>query len=204
MHLEHTESGLFAPLTQVSPEEPLDVPGLTRRMKQGDETAYRTFYDAYYHRLWRYLLVVTAGDEEATAEALQSTLIRVVRYVKIFSAEESFWGWLTVLARSALSDQRRGRNRYMAFLGRFTRHSEIQQGPLLHDTAPDARLRSLLENNLAALSTEERALVEAKYFDGQSVAEIAHDLGVSESAIESRLVRVRSKLKAALMKGLKE
>jgi DNA-directed RNA polymerase specialized sigma24 family protein len=104
---------------------------LTRRMVQGDETAYRTFYDAYFDRLSRYLLVVTAGDEDAAREALQSGLVRVVRHIKIFTSEAVFWSWLTVLARSALSDQRRKRRRYLAFLDRFTWHTRAQQSTLL-------------------------------------------------------------------------
>src|SRR2546427_4287238 len=96
-------------------------------MKEGDEMAYRIFYDAYYHRLWRYLLVVTSGDEEASGEALQSALVRVVRHIKVFPDDAAFWGWLTVLARSALSDQTRGRRRYLAFLDRFTKHGQVQQ-----------------------------------------------------------------------------
>jgi hypothetical protein len=32
--------------------------------------------------LSRYLLVVTAGDEDKTHEALQSALVRVVRHIK--------------------------------------------------------------------------------------------------------------------------
>src|SRR5262245_30851481 len=95
-------------------------------MVQGDEAAYRVFYDAYYDRLRRYLLVVTAGDEDVTREVLQSALVRLVRNIKVFQDEVSFWGWLTVLARSAFIDQIRARKRYWSFLERFTRHSEIQ------------------------------------------------------------------------------
>ena len=64
--------------------------------------AYRLFYDEYYERLRRYLIVVTSGNEETTREALQSTLVRVVKHMKRFATEGEFWGWLTVLARSAL------------------------------------------------------------------------------------------------------
>jgi hypothetical protein len=98
-----------APVSAISAEvnsgDAVEVAELTRRMAAGDEAAYRTFYDAYYDRLWRYLLVVTAGDEEAAIEALQSALLRVVRHIKVFRSEAVFWSWLTVLARSALSDQ---------------------------------------------------------------------------------------------------
>src|SRR5450759_4647475 len=111
------------------PAEPLDVAALTRRMVEGDELAYRSFYDVYFNRLSRYLLVVTAGDEDAAGEALQSALVRVARHIKVFPSEAVFWSWLTVLARSALCDQTRKRRRYLAFLDRFTWHSRAEQMP---------------------------------------------------------------------------
>src|SRR5205814_9299783 len=147
----------------VEPGETLDVARPTRRMKEGDEMAYRTFYDAYYPRLWRYLLVVTSGNEEASSEALQAALVRVVRYIKVLPDDTAFWGWLTVLARSALSDQNRGHRRYLAFLDRFTKHTQVQQVSPDH-TAADSKLLTMLEANLAEMPSEERELVEAKYF----------------------------------------
>lgn len=171
-------------------------------MAQGEETAYRTFHDAYFDRLSRYLLVVTAGDEDAAREALQSALVRVVRYIKVFPSDAVFWSWLTVLARSALGDQTRKQRRYLAFLDRFTRHNRTQQAAP-DDAGADARLASLLERSLGALPFEERRLVEAKYFERRSVHEIAEDLSLSEKAVESRLVRIRQKLKAGILDGLK-
>ena len=188
-------------MADAKPPQPLDVVALTRRMVQGDETAYRAFHDAYIERLSRYLLVVTRGDEEAAREALQSALLRVVRHIKVFPSEAVFWSWLTVLARSALSDQTRKRRRYLAFLERFTWHSQAQQAAA-DDPEADAKLAALLETNLGALPLDERRLVEAKYFERRSVHYIAGDLGLSEKAVDSRLVRIRQKLKAAILDGL--
>jgi len=84
-------------------------------MAGGDEAAYRQFYDAYFDRLLRYLLVVTGGNEEAAREALQLALVRVVRHVKTFETEEKFWSWLTVLARSAFADESRKRGGILPF-----------------------------------------------------------------------------------------
>jgi len=190
------------PVVEVNSGEPLDVAALTRLMKEGDEMAYRTFYDAYYPRLWRYLLVVTSGNEEASSEALQSALVRVVRYIKVFPDDTAFWGWLTVLARSALSDQTRGRRRYLAFLDSFTKHSQAEHS-VPDEPAADAKLLALLETNLASMPPDERQLVESKYLERRSVREIAEELETSEKAIESRLVRVRRKLKSALLEALK-
>jgi RNA polymerase sigma-70 factor (ECF subfamily) len=184
------------------PPEPLDVAMLTRRMAAGDELAYRTFYDAYFNRLSRYLLVVTAGDEDAAREALQSALVRVVRHIKVFPSDAIFWSWLTVLARSALSDQTRKRRRYLAFLDRFTWHTRAQQAAP-DDAEADARLVRLLETSLEALPFDERRLVEAKYLERRRVREIAEELNLSEKAVESRLVRIRHKLKTCVLDGLK-
>ena len=164
--------------------------------------AYRTFYDAYYPRLWRYLLVVTSGNEEASSEALQSALVRVVRHIKAFPNETAFWGWLTVLARSALSDQTRGRRRYLAFLDRFTKHSKVEHS-VPDEPVADAKLLALLETKLAAMPPDERQLVESKYLERRSVREIAEELGTSEKTIEPRLMRIRRKLKSALLEALK-
>jgi RNA polymerase sigma-70 factor (ECF subfamily) len=171
-------------------------------MAAGDEAAYRIFYDAYFDRLLRYLLVVTGGNEEATREALQLALVRVVRHVKVFESEEKFWSWLTVLARSALADESRKRRRYFAFLDRFTRHQET--GPSAMDNGEaDEQLRALLESKLTALPEDERQLVERKYILRQSVREIAGGQQTTEKAVESRLSRVRRKLKDAVLAELK-
>jgi RNA polymerase sigma-70 factor, ECF subfamily len=185
-----------------SPREPLDVAALTRRMAGGDELAYRTFYDAYFDRLSRYLLVVTAGDEDSAREALQAALVRVVRHIRVFPNDAVFWSWLTVLARSALSDQTRKRRRYLAFLDRFTQHARVEQDAS-DDGQPDARLLASLDRSVAALPSDERQLVERKYFARRPVREIAQELQTSEKAVESRLVRVRRKLKDAVLAQLK-
>ena len=179
-----------------------DIPALTRAMAAGDEAAYRKFYNAYFDRLLRYLLVVTGGNEEAAREALQLALVRVVRHVKPFDTEEKFWGWLTVLARSALADEGRKRRRYFAFLERFTRHQET--GPAaMNDGEVDEQLRALLARQLTTLPADERQLVEQKYLLHQSVREIAGGQRTTEKAVESKLSRVRRKLKAAVLAKLK-
>lgn len=188
---------------EAAPAPTLDIEDLTRRMSAGDELAYRKFYDAYYSRLSRYLLVVASGNETAAAEALESTLLRVVRNIRVFTNEEILWSWLTVLARSAYRDQTRKRNRYLAFLERFTRHAQIEE--VRPDSREaDARMQTALASSLADLPDDERQLVEAKYFQRRSVRELAEAFQISEKAIESRLVRIRRKLKDALLTKLKD
>ena len=89
-----------------------------------------------------------------------------------------------------------------AFLDRFRTHTEISESS--HENgAADARLLAELENLVATLPPEERRLVERKYFGGESVRDLATTLQTSEKAVESRLSRVRRKLKESLLAKLK-
>jgi len=83
-------------------------------------------------------LVVTGGNEDSTREALQSALLRVVRNIREFPNDAVFWGWLTVLARSALFDQTRKRRRYFAFLALGERRGPSVEARALYDEIDSA------------------------------------------------------------------
>jgi RNA polymerase sigma-70 factor (ECF subfamily) len=177
----------------------VDTAALTTGLAKGDEDAYRMFHALYFYRLFRYLIVVTGGREEAAREALQLALLRVVRHVRRFESQSAFWSWLTVLARSAVVDEERKRHRYLAFLDRFFRREQIEAATRCE---ADDRLQELLTANLDSLPWEERWLIQRKYFARESVKEIAADLGATEKAIESHLGRIRRKLKADILAKL--
>ena len=185
----------------VNPSPLIDIAALTSSMAKGDESAYRRFFAHYFDRLLRYLLVVGAGREDLAREALQLTFLRVARHVKRFNSEEVFWSWLTVLARSSLVDEQRKGQRRQSLLERFFQRQP--PAPTIADRAADPRLLSLLEEELRRLPAEERVLVEEKYLRGQPVKSLASRFQASEKAIDSRLVRIRKKLKAALLAALK-
>jgi len=163
--------------------------------------AWRTFYDSYFDRLWRYLLVVATGNEDSAREALQGTLVRVARHIKTFRDESAFWSWLTVLARSAFADEKKKRRRYFSFLDRFTRHAWVELDGA-NERRTEARLQDLLECHVALLPPDEWSLVEQKYFARRTVREIASKLQMTEKAVESKLSRVRKKLKDAVVAEL--
>ena len=183
-----------------APLSSIDLAALTTRMVQGDEPAWRAFHDGYFHRLLRYLLVLTGGREEAAREALQLTLVRVVRHIRRFDSDAVFWSWLTVLARSSLVDEERKRKRYFGLLDRF--FAGADRDDLAPSRDADGSLLALLERNLAGLEPEERGLLERKYFDGLAVKDIAREQQTTEKTIDSRLVRLRRKLKDAILTQL--
>jgi RNA polymerase sigma-70 factor, ECF subfamily len=181
--------------------EPLQIETLTRRMAEGDEMAWRNFYDQYFDRLWRYLLVAAQGGEDLARESLQAALVRVARHIKVFRDDDVFWSWLTVLARTAFADERKKRQRYFFFLERLKSQAAVE-GESTEDDQADECLKTLLGRHIALLPPNEQRLIEQKYFGRRTVREIADELYTTEKAVESQLSRIRRKLKDATLKEL--
>lgn len=167
---------------------------LSARMVAGEDAAWSEFHAQTFDRLLRYLLAAAHGHEDAAREALQAAYVKCVRHVRRFATEEAMWGWLAQIARGCLIDLARRRSRYAALLGRLEK--EAASG----GAGPDAR-EELLAASLAQLAPAERTLLAARYTAGQPVAEIAAALGTTPKAIESRLARLRTRLRAWLTRA---
>src|SRR5438093_5922283 len=179
---------------------PGDIESLTRRLAAGEETAFSEFHTRYFDRLYQFLLVVSHGREDEAQEALQQTFLRVVRYARVFNSEESFWCWLKTVARSVARDAGRKQQRYWGLLKRFAIRTSPEGSNALAD--PDHRLRAELDESLSELAPEDRLLLENKYIQGASVKELSSQTGLTEKAIDSRLVRLRRHLREELLKKL--
>ena len=66
-----------------------------------------------------------------------------------------------------------------------------------------ARFSALLVEELKQLPAEDRALVEGKYLQGTSIRELAAQLRLTDRAAESRLARIRLRLREQLLRKLK-
>src|SRR5687768_16678238 len=84
---------------------------LTERMVNGEEDAFCEFHRLYSDRLFRFLLVLTRGGEDLAREICQTTVVKVVRAVRVFEDEEHFWNWLVRIARNNFIDVLRKRRR---------------------------------------------------------------------------------------------
>lgn len=175
---------------------------LTRRLAAHDQEAFREFHARYFDRLYQFLLVVARGREHEAREALQETMLRVASRARVCEDEEQFWCWLKAVARNAARDGGRKENRYRSLLTRFFTRGQTE-GTTTVDNE-EARLQALLTETLDELAPDERQLVEGKYFNGTAVKELSADTGLTEKAVESRLLRLRRHLRERLLKKINE
>jgi RNA polymerase sigma-70 factor (ECF subfamily) len=173
---------------------------LTRRLAEGGEDAFREFHRLYFDRLYHFLLAVTRGQEQEAQEALQETLLRLLRHPRVFAEEDVFWCWLKAVARNAARDAHRKHRRYFALLQNFAL-GRGREAP--ESSGDDSRLSALLAESMDELEPGDRLLIENKYLDGETVRELSTTAGLSEKAVESRLLRLRRRLRARIMEKLR-
>jgi RNA polymerase sigma-70 factor (ECF subfamily) len=189
------EPGIASEATRVNTSP--DIQALTRAVRRGDADAFAQFYDLYSFRLYKFLLVLARGDEQDAREVCQAVLIKLAKRCDVFADERRLWAWLCVLARNTFLDHCRSRKR----LNRFISFEELPAEPNGQASA-DSRLAEILDEALASLPPEERELIQAAYLDKRPLQELADEAGQTYKAVESRLGRLRQKLKERFLKCL--
>jgi RNA polymerase sigma factor (sigma-70 family) len=188
----------FSVPTVAASSPPESIATLTAALAAGNEAAFCRFYRAYAGRLLRYALAITHGDFALSEEAVQLALIRIASKVRRFPDENAFWAWLARVVRSCAIDCARRHSRYGALLGRL--RDELACDPLPDEV--DRAFFDQLQVALATLLPADRELLAAKYEQGQSTASLAELADCSPKAMESRLARLRERVRDAVLARL--
>lgn len=176
------------------------VESLTRRLVAGCDEAFREFHGLYFDRLYEFLLVVTRGQEHQAQEALQETLLRILRYIRVFESDDVFWSWQKALARSAARDANRKLTRYSNLLRRFAIR-RLEKGKS-SDQGEDTRLNLVLKECLDELKPCDRLLLLEKYQGAATVKVLASEMELTEKAVEARLLRLRRLMRKRMLEKL--
>lgn len=174
------------------------VSGWLAGIRDGEEAAFNAFYACFAGRLYRYLFAILPGDEALVRDAFQEAMLRVVRYAKPMASEADAWRWLTRLGRSALYDLLRKRTR------RRAREASAPAPAALEPDEAEARLDAALHRVLAELSAGDRDLLEAFYFQRVDQETLAGRGGTTRKAIESRLARLRVRVRERVIEVLSD
>ena len=179
---------------------------LVAAAKDGDHQAYAELCRRHSKQLRRAILRITRDVADAE-DTLQETLLKAYVHIGTFEGRSAFSSWLTRIGiNSALMLLRKKRSHYMCSLEggidgddfRLPEPTETAHNP------EEACILNALENEwvraIRYLSPTLRVVVQIRYRENASVAQIAEMLGISESAVKSRLLRARLKICARLEK----
>ena len=180
---------------------------VARRILGGDEGAFKELFDRFFPRLYRFVLARVGNDPDTARDIVQQTFCNAIGRLDSYRGEAALYTWFCQICRNALTDHYRSKGR--------------AEGVTLLEDHPDAR--AILESLTAPVSDEPETglwrdqvhrIVEAtldslpgrygevlewKYIDGLSVAEIASRLEVGPKAAESLLTRARESFRDAVV-----
>jgi RNA polymerase sigma-70 factor (ECF subfamily) len=166
---------------------------LVARAQRGDR-------DAFGELVWRhqdavYTLAMRLVGPNLAADVAQEALIRAWKAMPRFRGDASFSTWLHRITVNAAWTQRKRAARHQA-APLEDRYEDSGIGP---ETAGEmADLRTRLLAAIGKLSPGQRAVVVLRDVSGWSHAEIARELGITQTTAKVRLHRARKRLQTLL------
>lgn len=163
-----------------------------RRVAKGDDAAFRQIVVATADRLVR-LAARMLGNAADAEDVVQESYVKAHRALSSgqFDGRSSVKTWLYRIVTHASIDAMRSRARRQTL-------ADSALEPSLDGVASAEAHVALAElaEWLGALPPDQRAAIVLKAVEGMTTAEIAEVMETSEGAIEQRLVRARSTLRA--------
>ncbi len=172
---------------------------LVARLLRADESAFQSFFEDYFPRLFRFALGRLNHDADLAEEIVQSALVRAVGKLDTYRGEAALFTWLCTFCRNEISATfRRGRYRYETELVEESTEVRAAINRLVATGLDDPRAcldrSELLRSVHATLDRLPQHYAQAlswKYLDEQPVKTIASRLDLHPKAAESLLTRAR-------------
>lgn len=183
-----------------------DDRALVARLLAGDENAFRSFFDGYFDRLYRFALSRTRGRADLAEEAAQRAFCRAVRALPQYRGEAALFTWLAQICRHELADlseaeMRRSQRESSLDASEPARRraeSVASDAPQPEASAQAGDVSAELRRVLDGLPGRYGDILEWKYLEGWSVEQIAAELESTFEAAQSALARARIAFRAAL------
>lgn len=162
---------------------------LTRRAVGGDEHAFAAIFRRYHQPLYRFCLAIVGNPEDAQ-DALQNTMIKVMRALPGEERKIDLKPWLYRIAHNEAIDLLRRR--------RETRPLDFEQAApgygLAENVETRERLRGLL-TDLRELPERQREVLVMRELAGLDFEEVGSALGTSSAVARQTLYEARLSLR---------
>jgi len=155
------------------------------------EEQWLRIYRETVHPLYGYLAKRTGGDRALTEDVVQESYLRALDHWKNKAVPDSPLAWLKQVARNLLIDYLRRK--------KWDAGARPEKPDGVDPRTPADEFESLeIFMAISALGRKKARALEAFYYDGMSVREIAREMAVSERAVEGLLRRARGSLRSLL------
>lgn len=165
---------------------------------QGNKDAFGMLIERYQSAANRFAVHLT-GDEERGTEIFQEATLQAYLSLDHLRNPQRFKSWFFSIIVNVHRNNLRERQKSPSLIENTD--SQVETVTASGDTAITAEQEELQASLLAALdrlSADYRQVLQLFYFQGFGMTEMASAIGISESAVKTRLHRARLKLKTIL------
>lgn len=170
--------------------------------RRGDQAAFNRLVLKRERQVYN-LVLRMLGNREDAAETTQEVFLAAFRNITRFKRQARFSTWLYRIAVNHCLTRLRRRPPLIGTLDEEDEHSvpvRERLGTRGHQDEDVLRLERcrMVRASLAALSPEQRAVVELKFFQEETFLSISETLSVPESTVKSRFYAALDVLKRCL------
>ncbi len=184
---------------------PFDEAALVARAKAGDASAFSELVTHYDRRVFRMAKQITQNDEDAE-DVLQETFLKAYSHLDDFQGNSKFYTWLVRIAvNEALMKLRKRRSDKTVPLDDpiDTGEDIVAREIAVWEDDPEQlygreELADILNEAVQGLKPAYRTVFILRDIEEMSIEETAEALGLSISAVKSRLLRARLQLREKL------
>jgi RNA polymerase sigma-70 factor, ECF subfamily len=184
---------------------------LVAAAKKGDAAAFEELVNRYENKIFRLTMNIT-GNREDAEDAMQDAFLKAYAHLKEFQGDSRFYTWLGgVVAREVFMRLRNPRP------GHFSLDEPIENDDAdlipreLEDWKPSPEreyaqeeLQRILAEAIEKLEPDYRIVLVLRDLEELSTKETAEALGITETAVKSRLLRARLKLREKLNRHFRQ
>ena len=158
----------------------------------GDKEAFAKLVEKYQKPVFS-VCYRMLGTPTAAEDAAQEAFIRAYQALDRYDPDRSFATWILSIASNYSIDQLRKKKVTILSMDneKYGWMAPPDPGPSPEKAALDKEKQALVHSILAELPETDRAAVILQYWHDYSYEEIAETLGLSSSAVKSRLFRAR-------------
>lgn len=162
---------------------------LVTLVQGGKPRAAGVLYDRYFPLVWRFVTPRVSYDRDAAEDVVSETFLTAFQTIAGYQPRQGgFHPWLMGIARNKTREWRRAQGRTQSLEWKV---ADIPQSEANGDALVVSETRAMVHDLLDTMPDDHRVVLEWKYLEGLSVADIAARIGRSTKAVEGLLYRSR-------------
>lgn len=178
----------------------IDVSNIIELARLGDVEAIHTLLSQVQPQLYRFSMRMCRHTYDAE-DVVQESMITLARSIHTFQGESSLSTWLFSIVRNICIKNRR-RSKFAPEHVESLDYLKIDKSvdfksmdPSPYDSVESTQMWQQIETGLSQLEPQYREVILLRDIEGLSAKEVAWVVGISSSAVKSRLHRARVQLR---------